>query len=166
MSVIHHSLAQFRKDPLIAVSAHTLIIDAQRVARLHGIHHLPVIVEDELIGVLCTCDMLHEPPDTLVNAVMHEPISLDLEDSIDEALEMMTQHTVGSVILLEGGRPVGIVTRADLGAPFSVTSHDPIPRCERCGIRAHLRRTDSGYIFCVECASDEGFAQPHRLMAV
>lgn len=166
MTVIHHSLSQFRKDPLITVTAHTLIIDAQCLTGLHGLHHLPVLVDEELVGVICTCDMLHESPDTLVSTVMHDPISLDLEDSIDEALEMMTQHTVGSIVLLEEKRPVGIVTRSDLGAPFSVTSHDPIPRCERCGIRAHLRRTESGYIFCLECASDEGFVRPRALQLV
>jgi predicted transcriptional regulator len=166
MPVIHHSLVQFRKDPLIMVAAHTIVMDAQHVSRTHGLHHLPVTNEGELVGVICTCDMLHEPPDALVSSFMHEPISLELNDSIDEALELMTQHTVGSVILLEDERPVGIVTRSDLGAPFSVTSHDPIPRCERCGIRAHLRRTDSGYIFCLECASDEGFLRPHVLLSV
>lgn len=166
MTLIHHSLSQFRKDPLITVTADTFIIDAQCVSRLHGLHHLPVIVDDQLAGVICTCDMLHEPPDTLVGALMHKPISLDLDDSIDEALEMMTQHIVGSIILLEEARPVGIVTRSDLGARFSVISHDPIPRCEKCGIRAHLRRTDSGYIFCLECASDEGFSRSQALSAV
>lgn len=166
MSLIHHSLSHFRKHPLITVTADTFIIDAQGISVRHGLHHLPVLNENQLVGVICTCDMRHEPPDARVSSLMHEPISLEIDDSVDEALEMMTQHTVGSVILLEEARPVGIVTRSDLGARFSVTSHDPIPRCEKCGIRAHLRRTADGAVFCIECASDEGFSKPQSLLLV
>jgi len=165
-SLIYHSLSHFRRDPLITVTSETQVHHAQETARQHGLHHLPVVSEEVLVGVVCTCDMLHEPPDTLISDLMHDPVSLAIDDPVDDALEMMTQHTVGSVVLVEGERPVGIVTRSDLGARFSVVAHDPIPRCERCGIRAHLRRDETGAVFCLDCVSNEDFERPKALSSV
>ncbi len=166
MTLIFHSLSHFRRDPLITVAKETPVMDARETARLHGLHHLPVVSDERLVGVVCTCDMLHEPPDTLISELMHEPVSLGIDDAVDDALEMMTQHTVGSVVLLEEDRPVGIVTRSDLGARFSVVAHDPIPRCERCGIRAHLRRDATGAIYCLDCVSNGDFGRASQLDVV
>ncbi len=166
MTLIYHSLSHFRRDPLITVQSAAHVSLARETARLHGLHHLPVVDEERLVGVVCTCDMLHEPPDVVISRLMHDPVSLAIDDPVDDALEMMTQHTVGSVVLVEDDRPVGIVTRSDLGTRFSVVAHDPIPRCEKCGIRSHLRRDETGAVFCLDCASNEDFQRPGALLSV
>lgn len=154
------SLSRSRKDPLVAIRVETLAMDAQALARMHGVHHLPVVSHGALVGVVCTCDMLHAPPDTSVRSLMNAPITLSFEHSVEDALELMKECAIGSVVLLEGETPRGIVTRADLGAPFSRGQRDELPRCARCTTISHLRLAAGGELLCVQCASEVHVIRP------
>jgi CBS domain-containing protein len=46
--------------------------------------------------------------------VMSEPpITVDPETPLTEAVRTMLEHKIGAVVVLDGGRPVGILTRSD-----------------------------------------------------
>jgi CBS domain-containing protein len=62
--------------------------------------------------------------------VMSEPpVAVDPETPLTEAVRTMLEHRIGAVIVLEGGRPVGIVTRSDaLEALLAVVESTPLPR--------------------------------------
>lgn len=50
-----------------------------------------------------------------VKAVMTPfPYSIDTGDSLDRAAEMMTEHAIRHLPVMENGKPVGVVSRRDL----------------------------------------------------
>jgi tRNA nucleotidyltransferase (CCA-adding enzyme) len=79
----------------------------------------PVLDGDRLEGIISRRDL--EPAskegrlDLPVSSHMsHEPITIDPEASLEHALDEMTEHDIGRLPVLEGGRLVGIVTRTDV----------------------------------------------------
>ncbi|MEE9282668.1 MAG: CBS domain-containing protein [Nitrososphaerales archaeon] len=49
-----------------------------------------------------------------IQDVMHSPVvSIDVEKSVYEAAVLMEHHKIGSIVALEGDRPVGILTERD-----------------------------------------------------
>ena len=91
-----------------------------------GVSQLPVVARDELTdqsdvmgsirerGLL---DRVFRDPDVLnaaVAEVMEEPLPMvDVRDTVDDTMSLLT-HTAPAVIVCEGPRPVGVLTRADV----------------------------------------------------
>lgn len=87
-----------------------------------GIRHVLVIEGEQLVGVVSDRDvrglrLAGEPtvsPSAAVATVMSEPpIAVDPQTLLTEAVRLMLEHKVGAVAVLDGGRPVGILTRSD-----------------------------------------------------
>lgn len=111
-----------------------------RVAGLmqsEGIRHVLVMDGEQLIGVASDRDvqglrMAGEPtisPGSPVAAVMSEPpIVVDPETLLTEAVRTMLEHKIGAVVVLDGGLPVGILTRSDaLEALLALVENAPAP---------------------------------------
>ncbi len=136
--------------PLLPISA------AEELARAHGVRHLVVLVENELVGVLCRCVLVPSAGgrhDQVVDR-MRPPITIPPTATLGEALERMNQHHVGCLPVLEGGHSlVGIITRGDLrriGVPEELLQSES---CAACG-STHGVRTDplGGQVeFCLDC---------------
>lgn len=136
----------------MCVSSETSVDEAKHLSELHQVHHLLVLLDYTLIGVICTCDMEASPGSAFVSEFMREPLTLSLEHTWRDAVELMNECGVGSVILLENETPRGIVTRGDI-----LHGHPPpdleveIERCSCCGATSHLRRNDLGRSLCQFC---------------
>jgi CBS domain-containing protein len=50
------------------------------------------------------------------------PVTLSPDDSIDEAVNLMRQHNIRRLPVVENGRPVGILTIGDLAMERDRTS--------------------------------------------
>lgn len=159
---MYQSLEQFRKDPLFHVAPDMAVSEALKLAKSVGVHHLPVISRDELLGLVCTCDMEAAPSDAPVQALMHDPITLSLQHTRGDAVELMNECGIGSVILLDNEEARGIVTRADLvdSRPPAALA-DEISRCGCCGTTKHLRTNLLGRTLCIECRRLPRSAQLH-----
>jgi len=155
-------ISRVMKQPVVCVESVMNVIDALQVAKDHNIHHLVVMANDTLQGVVCTCDLRDASLTTPVEAVMHRDVATVTPDaSPHEAAELMVNRRVGSVIVTKGQRPVGVVTRLDL------SEHDPVIReliseckCAACGSHQHLRSGTDGEYLCVSCldrASPDGW---------
>jgi CBS domain-containing protein len=77
---------------------------------------------EQLVGVVSDRDVRGlriggEPtlsPDAPVASVMSEPpVIADPDTPLPEAVRAMLEHKIGAVVVLDGGRPVGILTRSD-----------------------------------------------------
>jgi len=101
---------------------------AARILREHRFHHLPVVEGETLVGILSDTDLRNaslaaspveegggSPGDRLVREAMRTEVwSVTPEDSVEDALLILTREKFGALPVLSGDRLVGIITRADL----------------------------------------------------
>ena len=111
---------------LITIAAHQKVGEAIDLMQRYSISQLPVIRNGDLesladvIGSLQDRDLLDrvfKNPDALhedvANAMQPPLAAIDVADSLDEVFATLTGRT-NAVVVAESGRPVGVLTRADL----------------------------------------------------
>lgn len=111
-------------DPLTIAPDRTLA-DARALTSSRGVHHLPVVQEGLLVGILSDRDLLRaqgagrrgDYPVTDLMTVEPEVIGPDGRAS--EAAARMVEHHVSALPVTERGRLVGILAIPDLLEPFA-----------------------------------------------
>jgi cystathionine beta-synthase len=111
---------------LVTISSHQKVGEAIDVMQRYSISQLPVVRDGEVesladvIGSLQDRDLLDrvfKNPDALhedVAAAMQPPLAtIDAGDSLDEAFATLRGRT-NAVVVAQGGKPVGVLTRSDL----------------------------------------------------
>ena len=110
------------------VSPDEPLATAARILREHRFHHLPVVEGGRLVGILSDTDLRNaslaatpreggegEPGDRPVREVMRTEVwSVTPEDSVEDALLILTRQKFGALPVLDGDRLAGIITRSDL----------------------------------------------------
>jgi CBS domain-containing protein len=96
----------------------------------HHIRRLPVVEEDELVGIITLGDIREAQPSDVstlrsyeaehlvglitVDTVMTpDPITVTPETSIAEAARLMLEYKVGGLPVMKNGKLVGIITETD-----------------------------------------------------
>ena len=107
-------------DPVTVAPSGT-VQDAARIIRDRDISCLPVVVEDNLAGILTTGDIADRvvaeglPADTPVSAAMTpDPLTVGPEALGFDALLLMSERRIAHLPVAEGGRLVGILTSTNL----------------------------------------------------
>ncbi len=55
------------------------------------------------------------PPSELVSTIMStKVVTVKLTDKVGQALQIMVRHKIGSIVVVEKGKPVGILTERDV----------------------------------------------------
>src|SRR5512135_300382 len=115
------------RDPK-TVSPDDPLSHAAGILREFRFHHLPVVEEGRLVGILSDTDLRNAsfappsgeawagpPGDRRVREAMRAEVwSVTPEDSIEDALLILTREKFGALPVLSGNRVVGIITRTDL----------------------------------------------------
>lgn len=118
------SLARI-KDVMVrarhTIGTHHTFDHAHAVMHEHEVHHLPVLRDGKLVGVLSQRD-LHfveslAAVDTAIDAVA-EAASMDVftvepDERIDDTVKRMVEHRCGCAVVVERGRVVGVFTAID-----------------------------------------------------
>jgi acetoin utilization protein AcuB len=116
--------------------------EAQDLMADHGIHHLPVTEDGELVGMISLDDinlLVSKNPvknkrgslkvkDTMVE----ETYTVDLSERLDSVLHRMAEHHLRAVVVTRKGKLVGIFTQIDACAAFAEF------------LREQLRRSGAG----------------------
>ena len=137
--------------PVVAVVPGIKVADALDLALQHRLHHLPVVDQGTAVGIVCTCDLEEAPVSATVGLVMKKPALSVVPSTLGrEALEIMNAHRVGSLVVLDQDRIVGIVTRRDLERAGLPVMSDPRGHCSCCGSLSHLREHITGAL-CTDC---------------
>ena len=96
---------------------------AEEIMRLHGVRHVPVEEEGEIVGIATQRDIGH-----LVNPALdaqgrgrirvrqicvRDPYIVNLEERLDRVLLQMVERHLGSALVVRKGKLVGIFTVTD-----------------------------------------------------
>lgn len=125
------SVKNIMSKKIHSVSPEDRIIHARRIMIDQNIARLPVINNGILIGMISDNEIVfalaelkksfpigkqkHRLDELLVNDAMKIPaISSESDISINEAAKIMIENNVGSLIITENEKVIGIVTRTDL----------------------------------------------------
>ena len=146
-------IAEVMTTPVVSVGSVTRVFDALQVARDHGIHHLAVVDNSALKGVVCTCDLREAALAVSVASVMQPVVAKVTSDAnVREAAELMLSRGVGSVLVMAGEKPLGIVTRRDLHEQGeAIADLMSSCKCVVCGSIQHLRIGRDGEYLCMSC---------------
>lgn len=145
------SVTSMMSVPTVGIAPSMRVSEALSLAHEHRIHHMPVVERGILVGVVCTCDLESVPLDVSVSSTLHgPPIITHPQASSEEALGLMNAHRVGSLMVVQDKRIVGIVTRQDLERAGVPMHDDPRGFCSCCGEFEHLRDHATGTL-CIEC---------------
>ena len=141
------------RSPL-AVSPVTSVVAASQLAAERRIRHLLVLERDELVGVLCVCDLHAAPAAARVAECMtRNVVTASPETSPRAAAIAMRRLRIGSLPVTREGAVLGILTRADLLRGGVSLEKLGVERCASCGFTHNLKpdRRAPELLFCLYC---------------
>ena len=117
--------------PPVVVNAQTSLLDAYQYMNENDIRRLPVVTRDNmLVGILTMSDIQRTIPlffqgadlatDLLLNdqkvqqVMTQDPITIEPDDTIRDAAELMLEYQISGLPVVENGRVVGVITESDI----------------------------------------------------
>lgn len=110
---------------------------AKQMMDQHQIHHLPVLDDTDIVGMISWRDLLRavslgerlrDQNDILVSdLVSHRPYMVDVGDPLVPVLQAMVEKRLGSVIVLKDGELAGIFTSRDAMHHFAEYLQEAYP---------------------------------------
>jgi CBS domain-containing protein len=105
-----------------AASTTASLIDAAQQMKEEDVGSIPVVEEDRLVGILTDRDIVvrvvaeRVDPDSVKvgDVASKELVTVEPEQSLDDALALMAQHRVRRLPVVEEGRLVGMLAQADV----------------------------------------------------
>jgi acetoin utilization protein AcuB len=100
---------------IISVSPSDTVETARIRLREHGVHHLLVVEEDSVAGVVAFRDLAGKAETTAVAELMtREVATVDAGASARRAASLMIRSTSGCLPVMENGKLAGVITTSDL----------------------------------------------------
>jgi acetoin utilization protein AcuB len=151
-------VSQFMRQPVFSVGAGASVEEALALAQDKGIHHIPIVQQGKLLGLVCLCDLNEARPNVRVLQLARRNVTTASPDcsAVDAARLMMT-NAVGSVVICNRDGIWGIVTRRDLAQrdpELAALLSEAV--CAACGAREHLRFGPGDTFLCTGCAERAG----------
>jgi len=87
---------------------------AGALMREHRVHHLLVLDGKSVVGVLSSRDLVGRPEGRVASAMSAPVVSVGPNTTVRQAANLLRGRTLGCVPVLDGGRPVGMLTVSDL----------------------------------------------------
>jgi signal-transduction protein with cAMP-binding, CBS, and nucleotidyltransferase domain len=139
----------------VAVDGNLEAHAAAQVARRRGVHHLLVVHQGELVGIVCLCDLENAPAFDHVDGIGRSSIVFINSSATAEAgAQVMRDSGVGCLPVIDStGAVVGIVTRRDLRDAGLLPAERGVDLCATCGTGHHLhsRPNSEPPVFCASC---------------
>lgn len=124
-------ISDIMKTNVVSVPSSTTLAEARRIMDAHNIRRLPVIDRYNLIGIVTKDDLDKMGPSQLttfsvnelvymlnkitVKDVMHtDVLTVPPEATVEEAVAMAQARKIGSLVVMENDRVIGIATTNDI----------------------------------------------------
>ena len=139
---------------LLTAAGHLTVTQALRLARERDVHHVLVVEDKRLRGVVCVCELRDRGGETpLRDCITSQPAVIWAQCSLRQAARIFVEKNVSCFPVCDGEQLVGVITRGDLRR--SVITEELLPgfRCKFCGSTRHVRalRGDSSLPACLDC---------------
>ena len=109
----------------ITITETASISEAIELMKINSIRHLPVVAEKNLLAGLVTLADLKQGliPSmvagvTLLDLIIKNPITLNSDDDIEIAAQLIYKHKISGVPVVKNGKLVGIITETDILRAF------------------------------------------------
>ncbi len=137
---MHKKLVQDWMTPNpITIQPKTTLPEAHRLMQQSHIRRLPVVHNGRLVGIVTLGDVREASPSdasslsiyelhyllaklTVESIMTREPLTISPQASIRQAAQIMLEHKIGGIPVIEGERLVGIITESDI---FRVLAQEP-----------------------------------------
>ena len=121
------SISKYMTTTPHTVSGSVTLAAAGRLMQEHGIRHLPVVDDGELLGMITDRDIKYvssfgfvQPENVPIRGAMTEkPYTVAPETPLDEVAATMAEHKYGSAIVVQNGHVVGVFTTVDACSALS-----------------------------------------------
>ena len=125
-------ISKIMSTNLVTVHHGDPVSKVRQLATQHGVHHIPVVSGDQLVGIISWSDMLRVSFGDTFNAdqrmvdatldhtftieqLMHKnPVTLADNASVRDAAEILAKGEFHSIPVVHGTKLVGLVTSTDL----------------------------------------------------
>ncbi len=95
---------------------------ASRLMRERDIRHLPVVDDGKLVGLISERDVamisnlqgVDPAVETIGNAMTAAVYTVEPDTALDDVVEVMASQKFGSVVVVQNGKVVGVVTTVDV----------------------------------------------------
>jgi acetoin utilization protein AcuB len=111
-------------DP-ITITENTTITEAIELMKVNSIRHLPVVSAGSiLLGFVTLADMKQGLIPSMVgnlsltDLMIHEPITVDPDDDLEVAAQLIYKHKIGGMPVVKDHKLVGIITATDILRAF------------------------------------------------
>lgn len=111
-------------DP-ITITEKATVSEAIELMKINSIRHLPVVAEKNLLAGLVTLADLKQGliPSmvagvTLSDLIIRNPITVDSDDDIEIAAQLIYKNKIGGIPVEKNGKLVGIITETDILRAF------------------------------------------------
>ncbi len=126
----HLTVASAMTSAPVTLGPEETLMKAVEVMRLHGIRRIPIVLGDDLVGLLVEGDLKRAQPSTLSDSqeefnqimesttvsriMINKPITVDETLPLVAAAETLHETKYGALPVVHNGRLVGILTDNDL----------------------------------------------------
>lgn len=125
-------VSEWMTSPVITVAPKTPISTAHQIMKEHGIRRLPVVEDDQVVGIITIGDVREASPSdatslsiwemnylwaqlTVQKVMKRKVISVSPETPIIDAAELMMEHKVSGLPVVDAaGKLVGMITESDI----------------------------------------------------
>jgi predicted transcriptional regulator len=124
ISLPKKAIRNFMSTPLITLSPGSSFREALHLFTERHIHGAPVMEAGKLLGIVTLTDIAHGldedlPMETPVSSVMTSDVVLaEAETRLYEVVTRFKEKEIGRLIVVDGGKPVGILTQSDVLGVF------------------------------------------------
>lgn len=130
MEQLNLPVEEFTTPDPVTASEETTVEELSKLMTEHGVRHIPIVRNGQVTGIVSERDLkviagLNLKEKSLISAadvMARDPVTVNAQETLDEVAFQMSSHKIGSVIVNEDGKLLGIFTSTDaLNALIEIT---------------------------------------------